>query len=301
MLYFNMPMNAEYNDVMNKLIKIVTRMFYEPHHVVIADILLENILLSDVEMCEKMKMLSREFNKLINKLKEDHLVKYDVKVEVQEDNRQFLRTVYYFNYAEVRDVVKYKVYKMTRALEEKMKVVEESFKCPGCERVFSALDAQSCMEGFVFKCIFCKTALIENIVQNDNTGIDLKGLMMSLEQVISLLKEADTYKIPSLDYFQVLEIKKAREEASNNTEPVKKPEEDAKALEIAEEADAKNFEDDEFEEENTFKNRVEEEQKIEYVFAGGKKIKYSEITDEDLENMDEAEYTKYYEIHSKYN
>lgn len=80
-------MAAEYDPIMKKLIKIVVRTFYELSHVVICDILLENILLSDSEFCSKMKMLNREFNKLIIKLKEDRIVKSETKMETTENKK----------------------------------------------------------------------------------------------------------------------------------------------------------------------------------------------------------------------
>ena len=99
----------EYEPIMKKLLKLVVRSFYEPNHIVIMDIILENMLLSDVDFCGRMKMLSREFNKLIIRLKDDRLIKTDIKVESKEDNRQILKNIYFINYAEARDVIKYKI------------------------------------------------------------------------------------------------------------------------------------------------------------------------------------------------
>lgn len=292
-------MDTECENTMKMLIQTVVRMFYEPAHVIITDILLENILLSDAELCSRMKMLGREFNRLIVRLKEDHLVRYDIKVDVQEDNRQVLRTVYFFNYAEVRDIVKYKIFKMTSNLEAKIKISSENFYCPVCDRVFSALDAQGAMEGFIFRCILCKSELVEHVEKSEDNSVSLKQLMSLLGPVISLLKEAEKFKIPSLDYFQMLEIKKEKDKAPGSV-PI---EEGSPATNLLEISTEKSPEDDEFDEKlETEENTKPEEAEVsvEKVCVNGVLKQLSEITEEDEEAMNEEEYTRYFEICSKY-
>jgi transcription initiation factor TFIIE subunit alpha len=70
----------EYEELMKKLVKITARSFYADHHCVILDILLEKVVLYDTEISERMKMLAKEFNKLVVKLKEDKLIKHETKI-----------------------------------------------------------------------------------------------------------------------------------------------------------------------------------------------------------------------------
>lgn len=300
-------MNNDYDSVMKLLIKTVVRMFYEPSQVVITDILLKNILLSDIELCARMKLLNREFNKFIVRLKEDNLIKHNIKVEMQEDNRQMLRTLYFFNFAEVRDVIKYKIFKMAKTIEDKINISGEKYNCPICKRVFSTLEAQACMEEFVFKCIICKVELEEYVAKMDEDGIDLKKLMSSLEPVIKLLKEAEKYKIPSLDYFQVLEMKNANEKktvAVNDEE---------KKIESNEHRNTMGFEmpdvscadDDGFDDENDSSKRVKKgcesaNNKGCMISVNSVLKNIFDITEEDKDNMTEEEYTNYFELYSKY-
>ncbi|TBU05325.1 putative alpha subunit of transcription initiation factor IIE, partial [Hamiltosporidium magnivora] len=94
----------EYEEIMKKLIKKTMRMFYETHHAVIMDILLEYMIMYDNEICEKMKMLNKEFNRLVVKLKDDKLLKAETKIETKSDGRQLLRCVYFIVYSEIKDV-----------------------------------------------------------------------------------------------------------------------------------------------------------------------------------------------------
>lgn len=294
-------MSLEYEPTMKKLLKLVARSFYEPHHVVITDILLENMLLSDAEFCAKMKMLNREFNKLIIRLKDDRLIKSDIKVETKEDNKQVLKSVYFFNYAEIRDVIKYKIFKMTTALEIKQIAEEEAFYCQVCDRYFSALDAQALVENFSFKCIFCKTELQENTHKNNEKDIELKELLSDLKSIITLLKEAEKFDIPSMDYFQILELKKEKERSGNAMEASDMANKvlEGNALKI--ELEQQDADSTEFSCMPELKANVKEKSSLEeFVTVNGKLKKLSEITEDDKDLMNEDEYTNYFEMYNKY-
>lgn len=296
-------MNTPYCASMKKLIKTVVRTFYEPCHAIIVDILLENVMLSDSEFCDKMKMLSREFNKLIIKLKDDRLIKTEIKVEVKENNKQNLKMVYFFSFAEVRDIIKYKIFKMNKELEIKKKPASELFFCNLCNKSFSALDAQASMENFVFTCIFCKNELIENRIEEGKSGLDLKHMLNELNDIIVLLKEADKYDIPTLDYFQILEIKKNKEiKVQPNLETkemTKKEVNEPKPMPSKEETDSSDFE-----EVNILKEKkeiVQPNNENIYLTVNNEKKLFSDITNDDLEMMNEHEYEKYFDVYSKIN
>jgi transcription initiation factor TFIIE subunit alpha len=303
-------MIAEYEPIMKKLIKTVVRTFYEPYHAIICDILLESILLTDTEFCDKMKLLSREFNKLVIKLKEERLIKTEIKMETREDNKQYLKNVYFFDFAEVKDIVKYKIFKMTKALETKKIGEEEAFLCKNCDKKFSALDAQACISNYVFKCIFCKNDLIENVRESNGEELGLKELLKSLDEIIILLKEADKFNIPTMDYFQVLEIKKEKESAGkveslahaeNPTPDSFLAENSAKVEDFGEVVMAKKESQFVKQDLPVIKQNsliIEQDQ---ILTVNGIQKKYSEVSETDLDLMNGDEYSLYYEIHQKYN
>lgn len=293
-------MAAEYDPIMKKLIKIVVRTFYELSHVVICDILLENILLSDSEFCSKMKMLNREFNKLIIKLKEDRIVKSETKMETTENKKQNLKNVYFFDYAEVKDIIKYKIFRMTKALEIKRNFEEDAFYCPNCDRSFSALDAQACIVNFVFKCIFCKNDLVENLKKQTKDELDLKELLENLDEIISLLKEADKFEIPVIDYFQVLEMKKEKEKLMTLNKEEKQEEKTATSFptdSIKMEEDSEEFYNTKAESPEEYQNQTNDQ----ILTVNGEQKLYKDITESDIDMMTEDEYSLYYEIHMKNN
>jgi len=287
----------EYEPTMKKLLKLVVRSFYEPHHIVIMDILLENVLLSDTEFCARMKMLSREFNRLIIRLKDDRLIKSDIKVETKEDNKQILKNVYFINYAEARDVIKYKIFKMTKALDVKKVSENEAFFCETCERYFSTLDAQALVEDYQFKCIFCKNELQECTHKSNEGTLDLRELLYVLNEIIVLLKAAESYEIPSMDYFQVLELKKEK-----LVEDANEPKAEDRNLELSTVDNEKEDVDFYVAPATSFPEAEDETRRInETTTVNGVEKAFSDVTEEDKELMTEDEYIRYFEIYSRYN
>lgn len=206
-------MDMSYEPLLHKLIRHTLRLFYQPHHCVIMDILLEKLLLRESEICSAMKMLSKEFNKLIVRLKEDRLIKQESKIETTIDGRQLLQQIYYIDYREIKDIIKYKIYKMSTEINEHLREQQQQigYMCAECKTEYSVLEAQSLVKNYRFICPDCTTELIEN----RNTEVDpheLHALMMNdLKDIIDMLKQADNYNIPTIDYFQALEMKKNKE------------------------------------------------------------------------------------------
>lgn len=277
----------EYLDPMKNLIKKVVKKFYEPHHIVLVNIILENILIYDSELQKKMKISTKEINRLLVSLKEDKIIKLESKVENQEDNRQYLRTVYYINFVEVRDIIKYKIYKITKKIEEDMKnSMKEGYVCKNCDKHFSALDAQCFMSNYIFKCDECGGDLIELQLMSYEDSLNVK-FMSSIQDIIELLKDIDKYEIPSMDFFQLSEFKKEISKKDIKVESFKIINEDEFKIK----------------ETNEEKQIIHDNHEIDIddvVYVNGKPKAYKDITDEDKEIMNEEEYEKYFEVFSKY-
>ena len=278
-------------DVQN-LIKYVMKMFYGPQHVAFMNILLKNILLTDDEACKLMKLLNREFNKIVMKLKEDRLIKTEQKLNSREIGKDTIHTVYYINYAEARDVIKYKITKMFKTIEKNEEVEEDEFYCKRCIKTYTVLEAQAHIDKFIFKCAQCGDELVENKHKIDKDAIDNKSFIEKMGKLISLLKKADQHKIENMEYFQIQEYKKQRdEENKKEIEQNTKIENDVnrERVEIVEEFDDVS--------ENV---SVEEQKDFECVLVDGVQKRFDLIEDEDIERMNEEEYVKYCEMHEKY-
>lgn len=330
----------KYVPLMQSLIRHVLRKFYEPHHCVIMDILLEHMLLKESELCANLKMLGREFNRLVIKLREDKLIKQESKIETGVDGRQLLTQCYFIDYREVKDIIKYKIYKMSNIITKRenqdISDVNISYKCNNCEIKYSILEVQSLMKNYQFICPDCSAVLVEN---KDENSLELHSIMMNdLQEIIEMLKKADSLDIPTMDYFQVLEMKKRRDIDINSKKSQEKNILPDKSYEMPEksEKDESTSIFSQFEtvgimnEENTFtfikensqneenfsptteiinnnqnnntKHLVNEKKEKEwFVKVNGIEKLFSSITEEDQEKMTEQEYEEYFEIYAKQN
>jgi len=273
-------------------------------------------------------MLNREFNKLIIKLKEDKIIKHDIKIETLEDGRQSLKSVYFFNYGEIKDIIKFKIYKMT---QRNQKVNKEMLYCPECENKYSLLDAQRNMEGYLFVCENCRMELKEYF--GDEEEMDLREIMEILEPVIEILKETERYEIPTLDYFQMMELKGSemvkserngsaseivrKERNGSSSEMVRKERESVQNRKDRDQEEKKESAEEEFlfsmeqsmelnghtkDEKLTGKEQKDKEIVREQrgeepeMLLRGEMRKLKEITEEEIDGMDESEYVNYFEL-----
>ncbi|KAF7683645.1 Transcription initiation factor IIE subunit alpha [Astathelohania contejeani] len=285
----------EYENIIKRMVKLIMRMFYEPHHAIILDILLDKIILYDYELCDRMKMLGKEFNRIVSRLKEDNLIKHETKIETQLDGRQLHRMVYYIDYCEIRDIIKYKFYKISKILETEIKNSEQlqGYACNVCGKEFEILDAQKLIVDFLFLCDDCGSELVENMrkCEIENPHQVYTGMMESFREIIGLLKEADGYEIPSLDYFQALNLRKTRE-SQVVAEPVREKQEEP--IKIKDESISFDIvgETNKEDKKETIPNDVK-------VKVNGIEKLFNEITEEDKEMMNEEEYEAYYELYNE--
>lgn len=306
---------TEYVPLMQLLVRQVMRKFYEPHHCVIMDILLENLLLKESELYASMHMLGKEFNRLITKLREDKLIRQESKIETTQHGTQLHSQCYFIDFKEIKDIIKYKIFKMgniiTKRKEKDISDVNISYRCSSCEAVYSILEVQSFLKNFKFICPDCEIPLEEN---KDENIFELHTLMMDdLKDIIDLLKKADQFDIPTMDYFQVLNMKKRHEERQKTiqTEILK----EIKPIE-SEKTGIESFAADEptNDEHITFFSSTEniKRQKIEIVSepeqlsetkimvkVNGIEKEFAQITEDDQENMTEQEYEDYFDIYSR--
>ena len=307
----NPKIPMEYEDIMKRLIQCFVRKFYETPHIILMDILLRKLVMFDFELYAALKIIPKEFSKIAFKLREDKIIKQETKIESRENNYQELRQVFYVNYGEVRDVIKYKIFKMTKKLESEMGKAEEVFVCSTCRKEFGILDAQALMTGFTFKCDECQGSLEESrrVIENDPHNLYEK-LMKNMKDLIDMLKLVDKYSIPSFDYFQVLSIRRDRE-SSSHSKSQRVPKEDTKVSEEVVEEDI-NFEDppgkgergicntDGGKEERDADKRLQGSEVCDVLVQGVRKP-FSSITEADKEAMTEDEYEIYFEVSMRQN
>ncbi|EPR78766.1 Transcription initiation factor IIE alpha subunit [Spraguea lophii 42_110] len=289
----------EYMKPMSELIKLTSRYFYPTACSIVMDMLMSEYILDEDEICSLMCISTKEYNKIIIKLKEDRLIHQESKIINYggTDNRQIVKQVYYLDYREVKEVIKYKIYMMSKVVEEqiKSKTKEQSYICKGCSKIYNILELQSTMDvSYNFKCEECDGEIVEHVEIEEENNTNHKVINIFLKRVVELLKVLDKYEIERADYFQMVEQKKKKIKLEVKEEKEEKEEEEIIEEIILDSGD----EDVHFE-----NNEENKDDKVigEIITVNGVEKTFEELTEEDKEKMTEEEYEKYYEIYSKYN
>lgn len=286
MFFQPMQTNSELTTLLTDLLKRTSRLFYSPHDCIILDILMSKTILTDSELLERLHVLPKEFNRLIVRLKEDKLVKIENKIE-NIDGRQNVRTIYYLDWCIIKDVIKYKILKIS---EINHVVVSEMYVCKGCKTEFSILEAQSLMKNFSFVCNRCESFLEER--RADECDLTLHNKTMDyVAEILELLKKIDGHNVKNVDYFQAMKIREERE--GQKVTIIAKP----------------NILDDDNDVDQVFCETfddikvVEKPAKVsikELVKVCGVDKCFDDITELDKQKMTVEEYEMYYEVYSKY-
>lgn len=294
---------------MEELVKRVVRMFYDPCHIVIMDIMLHHLILDEEDLADKMKLLPREFNRMAVRLRDDRLLSSETTSDMKEDGRQETKTKFFLDFRQIRDVIKYKIYTITQRLEKSLREKEtaQGMTCTACNVTYSVLDAQSflSMDDFTFKCPECSNNLTEarETTTDDKNAVSntFTKMMDAISPVISQLKEIDAIGIPEtlrgkIVSSQLSEEPKILYEIPSAAEPEPKEVEQKVTEEIEITEDIK-----EIDKEKAARELSPLQEEEEILEVNGEKKKFSEITEEDKEKMNEEEYEKYFEVFERYN
>lgn len=302
--------------LMGELVQRVTRMFYEPHHIVIMDIMLHHLVLDEEDLADKMMLLPREFNKIIVRLRDDKLLSSETISDLKEDGKQVTKTKFFLDFRVIRDVVKYKIYTMTQRLERRLRLSESTlgFSCPKCQAAYSLLDAQSFLstEDYTFRCPDCSISLVEKKekeAEEKESASNLFSLMMEeIAPLISQLKKIDQIGIPEMLRGKII---LSQGGAQHPAQPLMETPRRGPAEEPPETAaEGGGPREEEIvsvprpgEDIYTLENNNESSIKKasgEIVSVQGEKKPYEDVTESDKERMDEEEYERYFELFEKY-
>ncbi|OAG32584.1 transcription initiation factor TFIIE subunit alpha [Nematocida displodere] len=299
------------------LVQRIVRMFYEPHHAVIMDIMLHHLVLDEEDLADKMKMLPREFNRLAVKLRDDKILSSETLSDIKDDGRQVTTTKFFLDFRTIRDVVKYKIYTMTQRLEKKLRENENTlgFGCPKCGVAYSVLDAQSflSMEDFTFRCPECREELVEqkgeDATEKEQASGTFSQMMEEISPIIVQLKEIDSIGMPEMSRGKIIlalpigETKNPASEPSLMDSPTLAHFESPVRPGPKKRSDILlGTEEGSLEHSSNSPEAAEDANSInELLSVCGAPKKFGDITEADKETMTELEYERYFEVFEQYN
>jgi len=108
-------------EVFHTLVKKVARAYYKPQYIVVLDLLSTTGVtsLKEEDIASKVKLSTKEIQKICGKLKDDRLIKSEPKQEPRRDGRMGTKQYHYIDYKLFVDAVKWKIREMTKKINEK--------------------------------------------------------------------------------------------------------------------------------------------------------------------------------------
>ena len=186
---------------LKRLVRYIVRGFYDIEHALAIDLLVHHPCIREEDLLDLLKFDQKQLRSLVNTLKNDKFIKVRMRMETSEDGRTSKQNYYFINYSTFVNVCKYKLDHMRRKIEmeERNMTSRASFKCPGCEKTFTDLEAGQLFDPYTgeMKCTYCHTEVEEGSSAESKT--DARTLMVKfneqVEPIFTLLREVEDVKL----------------------------------------------------------------------------------------------------------
>lgn len=192
---------TEIPSSLKQLARLVVRGFYTIEDALIVDMLVRNPCMKEDDICELLKFERKMLRARIATLKNDKFIQVRLRMETGADGKAQKVNYYFINYKSFVNVVKYKLDLMRKRLEteERDATSRASFKCPGCLKTFTDLEADQLFDFLTgeFRCTYCR-----EVVEEDQSALPKKDSRLllakfneQLEPLYILLREVEGIKL----------------------------------------------------------------------------------------------------------
>ena len=172
----------EVPETLKRLVRYIVRGFYSIEHALVMEMLIHHPCIKEDDLIELLKFDRKQLRTLVNTLKMEKFIKARMRVETDAENKMTRHNYYFINYSSFVNVVKYKLDHMRRKIEteERDSTSRASFKCPGCEKTFTDLEADQLFDPFSGKVSWARNL---NCLLTNNSGffIHAKAYMLTLQ------------------------------------------------------------------------------------------------------------------------
>lgn len=192
---------TEVPSSLKQLARLVVRGFYTIEDALIVDMLVRNPCMKEDDICELLKFDRKQLRARIANLRSDKYIQVRLRMETGRDGKAQKVNYYFINYKSFVNVVKYKLDLMRKRMEteERDATSRASFKCPGCLKTFTDLEADQLFDYATceFRCTYCK-----EVVEEDQSALPKKDSRLllakfneQLEPLFILLREVEGIKL----------------------------------------------------------------------------------------------------------
>lgn len=192
---------TEVPSSLKQVARLVVRGFYSIEDALIVDMLVRNPCMKEDDICELLKFEKKQLRARIATLKNDKFIQVRLRMETGLDGKAQKVNYYFINYKTFVNVIKYKLDLMRKRLEteERDATSRASFKCPGCLKTFTDLEADQLFDfaSGEFHCTYCR-----EVVEEDSSALPKKDSRLllakfneQLEHLYMLLREVEDIKL----------------------------------------------------------------------------------------------------------
>lgn len=192
---------TEVPSSLKQLARLVVRGFYTIEDALIVDMLVRNPCMKEDDICELLKFERKMLRARIATLKNDKFIQVRLRMETGADGKAQKVNYYFINYKTFVNVVKYKLDLMRKRLEteERDATSRASFKCPGCLKTFTDLEADQLFDYTTseFRCTYCREVVEEDLsaLPKKDSRLLLAKFNEQLEPLYILLREVEGIKL----------------------------------------------------------------------------------------------------------
>ncbi|GLV48588.1 Transcription factor IIEalpha [Carabus blaptoides fortunei] len=192
---------TEVPSSLKQLARLVVRGFYTIEDALIVDMLVRNPCMKEDDICELLKFERKMLRARISTLRSDKFIQVRLRMETGADGKAQKVNYYFINYKTFVNVVKYKLDMMRKRMEteERDATSRASFKCPGCLKTFTDLEADQLFDYMTseFRCTYCR-----EVVEEDQSALPKKDSRLllakfneQLEPLYILLREVEGIRL----------------------------------------------------------------------------------------------------------
>nr|CAI5825504.1 unnamed protein product [Callosobruchus analis] len=192
---------TEVPSSLKQLARLVVRGFYTIEDALIVDMLVRNPCMKEDDICELLKFEKKMLRARIATLKNDKFIQVRLRMETGLDGKAQKVNYYFINYKTFVNVIKYKLDLMRKRLEteERDATSRASFKCPGCLKTFTDLEADQLFDFTTgeFHCTYCREVVEEDMsaLPKKDSRLLLAKFNEQLEPIYILLREVEGIKL----------------------------------------------------------------------------------------------------------
>ncbi|CAH8512065.1 unnamed protein product [Dicrocoelium dendriticum] len=190
---------------LKKLVRSIVRTFYSREHSLIVDMLVRNTIMSEDDLCERLRFEKKQLRQYLHTLKTDQFIKSKIQLETDADGKTTKIIHYFIEYQLFVNVVKYRLDQMQRRLEadQRQSTSRASFRCASCRITYTDLEVDRLLSmdhPGKLECTYCRAEVTEeedNISRTDARALIAKFHRQIRDPIDAMLRECDEIHLSS--------------------------------------------------------------------------------------------------------